>query len=358
MKVLLLSRYDRLGASSRLRFYQYLPYLAIQGVEVTVAPLLGDDYVERLYAGTGKNWGAIFAAYGRRLRHLLRCRSFDVVWFEKELFPMLSAWAELALRQLRVPTVVDYDDAVFHTYDRNANRWTRRLLGRKIDTVMGNATLVVVGNAYLAERAYEAGARWVEHLPTVIDLERYPPAKSSAATGFAIGWIGSAVTTKYLKRIEVPLQALCRDKGTRLVTIGAAPVALDGVTLEQWAWEETTEVDCLHHLDIGIMPLPDEPIERGKCGYKLVQYMACGLPVVASPVGVNSEIVEQGVNGFLAETDEDWITALCALRDSADLRARMGAAGRKKVEEQFCVQVTAPHVYRILREAAAQGRHN
>ena len=112
------------------------------------------------------------------------------------------------------------------------------------------------------------------------------------------------------------------------------------------------------YLKLIAAPLPDTPFERGKSGYKLIQYMACGLPVVASPVGVNCEIVEHGVNGFLARTDEEWITALTALRKSPDLRIRMGAAGRRKVEEHYCVQVTAPYLHRLLDEAAAQGRHD
>ncbi len=355
MKVLLLSRYDRLGSSSRTRFYQYLPYLAAAGVEATVAPLLDDGYVSRLYAGAGKSWGAVAAAYGRRLRHLSRVRRFDVAWIEKELFPMLPAWGELVLHRLGVPTVVDYDDAVFHHYDRHKSSFVRATLGGKIDTVMANATLVLAGNAYLAGRAREAGARWVEELPSVIDLDRYPPPRERQRAGFAMGWIGSPVTTKYLKLIEAPLRALCREEGTRLVTIGAGPVALDGVRLEQRPWSEATEVDSLTRVDVGIMPLSDAPFERGKCGYKLVQYMACGLPVVAPPVGANSEIIEHGINGFLVRSDDEWIAALAELRASAELRARMGTAGRKKVEERYSVQVTAPRLERLLRQAA-QGR--
>lgn len=356
MKVLLLSRYDRLGSSSRTRFYQYLPRLAAAGVEVTVAPLLDDGYVSRLYAGAGKSWGAIVAAYGRRLRHLSRVGLFDVAWIEKELFPMLPAWAEFALYRRGVPTVLDYDDAVFHGYDLHRRFFVRATLGGKIDAVMRNATVVVAGNAYLAGRARVAGAPWVEELPSVVDLDRYPPPRKRQGESFAVGWIGSPVTTKYLELIAAPLRAVCREEGTRLVTIGAGPVALDGVRAEQLPWSEASEVESLSHVDVGIMPLPDAPFERGKCGYKLVQYMACGLPVIAPPVGAASEIIEHGHNGFLVRSDDEWIAALAELRESPELRARMGAAGRKTVEERYSMQVTAPRLQKLLCEVVAGAR--
>src|SRR6056297_1871598 len=103
-------------------------------------------------------------------------------------------------------------------------------------------------------------------------------------------------------------------------------------------------------MDIGVMPLPDTPWMRGKCGYKLIQYMACGLPVIASPVGVNAEIVEHGVNGFLVGTDEEWKSALTILLKDPDLRRRMGREGRKKVEREYSLQVQGPRVARLLRE--------
>jgi hypothetical protein len=123
-------------------------------------------------------------------------------------------------------------------------------------------------------------------------------------------------------------------------------------TLEILPWAEDTEVTLIQSMDIGVMPLPDTPWTRGKCGYKLIQYMACGLPVVASPVGVNRDIVEHGVNGFLAESDDEWRAAVDALLNDADLRRRMGAAGRKKVEEQYSLQVWGPRVAQMLRSVA------
>jgi hypothetical protein len=121
------------------------------------------------------------------------------------------------------------------------------------------------------------------------------------------------------------------------------------------AYEET-EVSAIQSMDIGVMPLTDTPWARGKCGYKLIQYMACGLPVIASPVGVNKDIVEHGVNGFLAETDKEWCSAIETLLSDSELRRRMGAAGRKKVEESYSLQVWGPRVAQMLRGVADEVR--
>ena len=131
------------------------------------------------------------------------------------------------------------------------------------------------------------------------------------------------------------------------ISIDAATL---GLPMDSLPWAEATESEDIARLDIGIMPLVDAPFERGKCGYKLIQYMACGLPVVASPVGVNRQIVEHGVNGFLADTPEAWATALRTLCHDPALRARMGAAGRRKVEQQYCLHVTA-RTWPVVRDA-------
>ena len=135
--------------------------------------------------------------------------------------------------------------------------------------------------------------------------------------------------------------------------VGARDAAVDGLPAEARPWSEATEVKDILGFDVGIMPLPDEPWERGKCGYKLIQYMACARPVIASPVGANRQIVEQGVNGFLAETYDDWRSALDMLYAAPELRARLGAAGRRKVETAYCTRVTAPRLANLLKVAAS-----
>lgn len=348
MRLLLLSRYGRLGASSRLRSYQYLPYLEAKGMEITLAPLLGDDYVTGLYRGLIP-WASVVKSYWTRWHWLRRAADFDGVWVENELLPWVPAGLELGGFPSGMPLIADYDDAVFHRYDRH--RWSivRTVLGRKIDAVMQRADLVIAGNDYLADRARQAGAQRVEILPTVVDTERYQTRPSPESPVITIGWMGSPATAHYLHRLAPVLRTLFATRNIRWVAVGANPAQLETLPFTVWQWTEASEVADIQQFDIGIMPLPDEPFERGKCGYKLIQYMACGKPVVASPVGVNSVIVRHGVEGFMASSTEQWIESLQTLVDDAALRQQMGQAGRARVEAEYALQVTAPKLEFLLR---------
>ena len=346
MKVLLLTRYGRLGVTSRIRFLQYLPYLKEHGIDVHVAPFLGDDYVESLYKGL-RNWKSVAAAYCRRFRQLLTAKSYDLLWIEKELLPWTPAIPELLAQRY----VVDYDDAVFHNYDLNPNPIVRLLLANKIKTVMSRAVTVVVGNEYLAEYAKWAGAVDIQRVPTVIDLNRYPLLPHSSNDVFTIGWIGTPWTARYLPAIAPALKRLCADGRARLLLIGSGEIRLPDVPIEVRPWSESTEVEDIHRIDAGIMPLPDEPFERGKCGYKLLQYMACARPAIASPVGANQQIIDDGVTGFLASTDSEWVRALESLKEGHALRLAMGKAARLRIEQTYSLQTQAPRVLEILLNA-------
>jgi len=351
VRVLLLSRYGRLGASSRVRSYSYLPFLESQGIEVVAAPLLDDGYIRNLYAGRRPSVPSVASAYARRLRSLLAAAKYDGVWIEKEALPWLPAWAEALLRRAGTRYVVDYDDAIFHAYDQHRRRLIRGLLGTKIDAVMRNASLVIAGNRYIAGRAEQAGARRVEVLPSAVDTSRYVPSRPLSERPFTIGWIGTPSTSHYLAEIRPALATLCGDGRCEFRIIGDERVRLEGVPLTTRPWSEETEVGEIQDLDVGIMPLPDGPWERGKCGYKLIQYMGCAKPVVASPVGANLEIVEPGLNGYLASSANDWVAALSCMRADPALRARLGGEGRRKVEEAYSIQVTAPRLAGMLRSA-------
>jgi glycosyltransferase involved in cell wall biosynthesis len=348
LRVLFLTRYGRLGASSRQRCFLYLEVLNEAGISGDVYPFLGDDYVRRLHAGLTADVASILRAYGRRLLLLLQARHYDLLWIEKEALPWLPAWAELALfRMTGTRIIVDYDDAVFHTYDQHPNGIVRTLLGLKIDRIMSAADLVIVGNGYLGLRAKAAGARAIAEVPTVVDLKCYlEPRSALACTGepFTIGWIGSSLTSSYLELLRPALAKLASRLPLRIILVGAAEAALSGLPVELVPWSLETEAAELARFDVGLMPLPDRPWERGKCGYKLIQYMASALPVVASPVGINCKIVIPGETGFLAETDADWLSSLSRLYHEPKLRQRMGAAGRQRVGENYSLAVTAPRM--------------
>ena len=352
MRILSLTRYERLGSSSRVRFYQYFPYLLAHGIQIQNAALLDNEYVRRLYNQKPAAFIPIIQSYFQRITWLARSRSFDLLWIEKELLPWVLAWMEYLLSRLRVPYVVDYDDAIFHRYDAHPNWAIRALLGRKIDAVMRAATLVIVGNDYLATRAHQAGARRVEYLPSVVDASRYTHPQRPGGR-FHIGWIGSPITAPFLKGIHEPLRKLSQDANTKLILIGLGEEdPLPGIPKEKVPWSEEKEASFMEYLDVGIMQLPDEPFERGKCGYKLIQYMAGGLPVIASPVGINARIVEHGRNGYLASIEEEWMEALQTLRDNPEARNQMGSAGRRKVEEEYDLRGTAPRLLDLLTSAA------
>lgn len=355
MKLFMLPRFTRLGASSRLRSYQFLPWFERAGFEITIQILVSDALLNQKYSRGKYQLFDIAWAYCQRAFSLLATSRHEMLWIEKELFPFLPFSFERLLLLGR-PYVIDYDDAVFHTYDVHSSKLVRWVLGKKIDRLMSHATCVTVGNSYLAERALASGARKVVIVPTVVDLERYQDLPARQGNGqreeVVIGWIGSPTTQQYLQLIAKPLAELSKTFNFRLRVICLENLNLPGVITESIPWSEAEEVSLLQGCDIGVMPLNDSFFERGKCGYKLIQYMACGLPVIASPVGVNVSIVQEGINGYLAQTEAEWLTALATLISQPSMRMAMGASGRKLVEQRYSVQVVAGDLIDAITDAS------
>lgn len=352
MKILVLTKYSKKGASSRLRFMQYIPFLKAEGIEVTVSSLFDDIYLANLYSNKKRLFFKLFLQYLKRLCALTGVFQYDLIWIESELFPGFPALFERLFNFFGVRFVVDYDDAIFHNYDLSNNKAVRAFLSRKIDTVMWAAHTVVAGNQYLANRALLAGSKKVVIIPTVIDLQRYEIEYEVADRSPVIGWIGSPLTQKYLLYISNVLDAVCKKSGAKLLLVGADKNIVSSFRdsqIEVVDWSDAHEVELIKRFDIGIMPLPDLPWERGKCGYKLIQYMACAKPIVASPVGVNVEIVNKNKCGYLASTSREWEEALSSLLSSRMDRVKFGAAGRHSVETNYCVQVQALKLLALFR---------
>lgn len=348
-----LSRYGRLGASSRLRMMQYFDCMRGAGITVVHHALLGDDYLLRRYAKQ-RAYGTVVRGYAARVAAMRASSRSDLIWLEKEALPWIPFGLERALLPRDVPVVLDIDDAIFHQYDLHAGWLGRKVLGTKLDRLMAVSRLVMAGSGYLGARARTAGAAWVEHVPTVVDLKKYPsvPRADVRRREVVVGWIGSPATAHYLDALAPVMRAVCDRWAVRCIAVGARPDQVAKTPFQAVTWTEATEAQILRDFDIGIMPLPDAPWERGKCGYKIIQYMACRVPVVASAVGANCDIVRDGVTGYLVQSDAEWQLRLEELIQDAGKRERMGNEGRALVEREYCLTAIAPRIVALLTRAS------
>ncbi|SEG44047.1 Glycosyltransferase involved in cell wall bisynthesis [Algoriphagus boritolerans DSM 17298 = JCM 18970] len=339
-----------MGASSRLRTYQFLPLWKEAGYEVTLSPFFNDAYLNAVYAHRKPNILNVVGCYFRRLGVLLTAFRYELIWIEKEAFPFLPSYAEWILEKSGKGYVVDYDDAVFHNYDQSPNWLVRTWMGDKIDWVMRHSRMVFAGNTYLQDRAILAGAKSVTLLPTVIQPTRYrKKAHAQDSKPVTIGWIGSPTTLKYLLKLKPLFKRLAEKFEIEVLIVNAEPAKpVDFDFPTKWiSWSEAGEVEAILMMDIGIMPLPDNKWERGKCAYKLIQYMACGLPVVASPVGMNVEVVSHGKNGFLARDRKEWEYYLGELIQDSSLRKQLGDEGFELVQQRY----TISRNFEVMKEA-------
>lgn len=353
--IVIFSKYSCNGASSRLRIFQYFPHMEKQGFHIVSKPFFDDQYVEDLYSGRKTSFRRYVQFYFRRIKALIALFQFrhriDLVIVEKETLPYLPYVAEIIPAIANIPYIVDFDDAIFHNYDLHRSRTMRLMLGNKLDFLLTHASAVTAGNRYLLDYVQHHGARRAQLIPTVVDHVLYQSHPRPKNKSVRIGWIGTPYTAKYLKRIIPVLSMAAQRADVTLVTIGAGAIDVpDGLKLEQHPWSENTECDLLATIDIGLMPLPDEPFERGKCGYKLIQFMASGAAVIGSPVGVNNEIVTPQV-GYLASTDEQWLAALDDLIIHPTKRRSMGEFGRRRVKDHYSLYSTADKFLAIMHDA-------
>ena len=261
MRLLVLPRYSRLGASSRLRMMQYFPCLESANIDIVESPLFSDAYVLGLQKSK-VNIVEILRAYVQRLKTLFLSRKYDLIWIEKELLPWLPAEIELALLSRRIPYVLDYDDAVFHYYDLHPNTIIRSLLAEKHSKLIEHSALVIAGNNYLADYARHAGSKRVEVIPTAIDLLRYPQQshvfERSPSSPPCVGWIGQRTTAEYLTAYTEIFNRLFSEGRATFYAIGINAQA-HGLPMNSIPWSEQTEVDDIASFDIGMMPLVDDP---------------------------------------------------------------------------------------------------
>lgn len=330
------------------RVFQFLPFLAANGVEATVLPSRPPKYVsyEHLPAALRPlaYRGAFAARLLRRAAEVPRALKQDLVFLQRELLSVGPPVLERLLRRLNRAIVFDFDDAIWLS-SAGALRRVREILSL--------SHRVIAGNSYLAEFAAQHNPN-VTILPTAIDTDIYVP-RTTAPDGdtLTVGWIGTPGNFEHLRLILEPMrEIIARNRHVRFKVVSREPFLAPELASALFEpWQRAREVRAVQGFDIGIMPLRDTPFTRGKCGGKALVCMSCGVPVVASPVGVNSDIIRNGENGLLAESSNEWLEKLSALIEDSGLRARLGSEGRRTIERRYSTAVNAPKLLAILRDA-------
>ncbi|MGH7406763.1 MAG: glycosyltransferase, partial [Candidatus Methylomirabilales bacterium] len=293
---------------------------------------------------------AVVRGYVSRAGMVLRGTSADVVFVFREAALLGRPWIE-RLMSRRVPVVFDFDDAIYMAGASGANAWSRILKSKgKTEAICRLSRHVTVGNELLGEFARRY-ATAVTVVPTTIDTNAYDVRPRPENPRPVVGWSGSATTLPYLATLAPALQRLSERHEFELHVIGGE-THVKGVPLHCKPWRPDTEVEDLRAFDIGLMPLSDDEWSRGKCGLKALQYMGLGIPPVVSPVGVNTTIVRDGVNGFYARTEGEWVDRIALLLRDRSLRRALGQEARKTVEAKYSARIHAPRMAGIFREAA------
>ncbi|MBY0493474.1 MAG: glycosyltransferase family 4 protein [Cyanobacteria bacterium] len=337
----------------RFRVSQFLPALSAAGFDVTLQPLFDTTLFRLLYrpGNTTRKAAALMSRTVDRLRAL--GNDYDMVLIHREAYPIGPPLIERWLGK-RVPMVYDFDDAVYLPSTSDANRMIASLKRPgKIAEVIRRSSEVIAGNPHLGDYARRYSSH-VNVIPTVVDTTVWaPPAQPVRNEPLVIGWIGTPTTTQYLMALQDVLSALAKEHHFVLRVSGTvAPVAIPGVRVQNETWSRDREIALFNTCDIGVYPLPNDEWTLGKCGFKAIQFMACGVPVVASPVGVNRQIIEDGTSGLLANQEAEWRNHLRALLTDAALRRRIGAAGRARIEQHYSLQAIAPAVVAVFETAA------
>lgn len=356
MRVLCLVPYPTLGASNRLRVEQYAPVLREQGIELVISPFLDDAGYAVLYrpGHTAEKIVAVLEGFARRVRDLIRARRFDLVLVHREATLIGPPLVERALGLMGVPYVYDFDDAIFVVAPYAVNRgWNRLRPPSRIAEIARRAAVVVTGNEYLAKWARMQNSRVVV-IPTPVDTDRHEPSTvPRAADRLVIGWVGSLTTAPYLHLLDEPLRQLSTEQSIVVRVIGGG-YTHPTVPVEQLPYALDQEPTQVSLFDIGVLPEPDDAWTRGKGAFKALLYMSSAIPVVASRIGVNPDVIPDGEVGFCVDGPDEWLDALRRLARDPELRHRLGAAGRARAVEQYSVCALGPRLADALRLASTR----
>ncbi len=334
--------------SSRFRVLQFLPQLERDGWDITVAPCNPNKYASRDdYPGGAVADGVLtLLKINSRLLAALKAPRHDVVYIERELVPWLTPVPEEFVKLLNANIIFDFDDAIFLRYTH--------LEVNPIASVLKLAKTVICGNEFLGEWALRHNDNvWV--LPTAVDTDRYTPT-GKMGSGRLLVWTGTSSNLKYLLLMKAALEwahGRWPDLLVRIICDRPPPFDI-GCPIEFVPWSPAVEVDAVRTADIGLMPLPNEEWTNGKCGYKVLQYMACGLPSISAPYGVISDMIDAGTCGLAAQDTDEWKDSLERLIDDRELRKLVGETARHRTESIYAVKTVYPRWRDVLEMQVPQ----
>jgi glycosyltransferase involved in cell wall biosynthesis/uncharacterized protein YbaR (Trm112 family) len=354
------SVYDT-SPGQRFRMEQWEPLLRQRGIEITYEPFESEDLHATVYqpGQISQKLRLVSQALRRRSSLLRYVKNYDVVYIFREAALLGPPVFERLIYQSGVPIVFDFDDAIFVSYKSPSNGYLSYLkFAGKTKTNCRLAAHVMVGNPYLADYARQVNDN-VTIIPTTIDTDEYKLLPDKKRSGpIVIGWTGSFSTVQHLDTVRGALKKLAERESFRLRVIGTPSYQVEGIDVKASKWNAETELEDLSEIDIGIMPLPDDNWSKGKCGLKALQFMALGIPTVCSPVGVNTDIIQDNENGLIASSEDEWVERLSMLLRSPELRERLGRAGRQTVERRYSATAQAPRVYEVFTSVAGNSKVN
>ncbi len=341
LKILFLGvLYPRRSPSQRFRYEQFIPFLENNGYECTLKWLINKEDERGFYKGALWDKIIIFIkSTFRIIKIVLSSEKYDKIFIQREAYYMGTTFFENLLSK-KAPIIFDFDDSIWLTnISENNKRFAFLKNPNKTKDLIKLANSVIAGNQYLANYAAQFNNN-VTIIPTCVDTNKFKPiAKSFNKEHLVIGWSGSHTTIPHFELLLPVLEKIKQKFGEKIdfLVMGDPDFQCLPLNIKGIAWSESTEVECLSKIDIGIMPLPNDEWSKGKCGFKGIQYMAMGIPTIMSPVGVNTEIIQDNENGFLADTEEEWLEKLIVLIENPKLREEIGKSGRKTIEDKYSI---------------------
>lgn len=360
MRVLFLTQYDINGPSSRIRVYQFLPFFEERGVQCTVKPLITGPVKEMLtiLLGSKKKWPRIKVClkiiwcFICRYPEVFSARAYDVVIVQKDVLPFGLYYL---LRIVNSNFIYEFDDAIWESSPGVNDKslilriifWYRR---RCFLRLVKNAKLVMAENSYLEKFSRRYNNK-VEVISAPINTSKYYPTNAKEDSKIVLGWLGSPMTSYLLELIKEPITVLSKQiENLEFHNIAGLPIAWPGVKVKNLPFLEEKEVEYLSAFDIGLMPLDNAEFNKGRLSYKMLLYASMGLPIVADDIGLNREVVKNGINGFLVSGSNDWVEKLLLLIKNKDLREKMGKEARLLAVNKYDLSVCAEKYVKIVNE--------